>query len=157
MLRTPLLLTGVLAIAPVVGAESVVLGKGISNSYAGDIECDEHSICLDVLYVWELDAKRTVSGPAVRGRVKAIFAQHVDATAKFVRSVELFVLSRIDDPAIRKQFGVDYSGIALSPLYSGSKYCLPVTPASVGLAIPENKVSIDPNSAYYCFAKSLVR
>jgi hypothetical protein len=156
MLRTTLLLAAGLAVAPVVAEESVVLGRGISNTYAGDIACAEQTLCLDARYVWELEAKRTVSGPLVKGRVKAVFAQHTDANVKFVRSVELFVLSRIEDPATRKQLGADYSGIALSPQYSGSKYCLPVTPASVGLAIPENAISVD-DSGYYCFAKSLVR
>ena len=145
------------AAPPAAGVDSVVLGEGISNAYAGNIECAERSLCMDALYVWELEAKRTVSGPPVSGRVRAVYAQHNDATAKFVRSVELFVLHRIDDAAVREQLGADYSGIALSPRYSGSKYCLPVSPESVGLKISAAEVSVDPDSGYYCFARKLVR
>ena len=157
MVRASLCLLAVLGSAQAIAEESVVLGRGISNAYAGDLECSKDSLCLDARYVWELEAKRTVSGPAVRGRVRAIFAQHTDATPKFVRSVELFVLSRIDDPETRERLGADYSGIWLSPRYTGSKYCLPVTPRSVGLAVPESEVMLDPDSGYFCFAKRLLR
>jgi hypothetical protein len=75
----------------------------------------------------------------------------------FVRSAELFVLRRIEDPAVREQLGADYSGIALSPRYSASKYCLPVSPESIGLNISKEAVSVDADSGYYCFAKRPVR
>ena len=157
VMRELLLLTGILAAVPVAGQDSVVLGRGVGNAFAALIECTDRSLCMDSLYVWELEAKHAVSGPPVSGRVKAIFVQHTQATLKFVRSVELFVLRRIDDPAMRKEYGADYSGIALSPRYSGSRYCLPVSPQSIGLKLAESDVSVDPDSGYYCFAKNLVR
>jgi hypothetical protein len=94
----PAVLLGTLAIAtPALAEDSVVLGHGVSNAFLGELPCPERSLCVDANYVWVLDADRTVAGPGVTGRVRAIATQHTDATAQFVKSVELFVLSPIQD------------------------------------------------------------
>jgi hypothetical protein len=157
MVRAALLFAGALVSSSVLAAESVVLGKGISNTYAGDLACQLNEICLDSVYVWEFDAIRTVSGPAVTGRVRAIIAAHGDATVEFVRSVELFVVRRIDDPAVQEAYGAEYHLVSLSPRYERSRYCLAVDPKDIGLSLPVSEVTIDPDSEYYCFPRRLVR
>jgi len=157
MLRIAHFSIGACLLAAVASADSVVLGKGISNAYAADLACPADQICLDSVYLWEFEAKRTVAGEPVVGRVKALFTQHVDATPKFVRSVELFVVRPIDDAAVRQAYGASYYLVGLSPRYEGSTYCLPVRPDEIGLVMSPSDVSVDPDSGYYCFARARVR
>jgi hypothetical protein len=151
-----LLVVGVLVSTSGVAAESVVLGKGISNVYAGDVACARNEICLDSVFVWEFDATRTVSGPPVTGRVRAIIAAHGEATSKFVRSVELFVVRRIDEPGVREAYGAEYYLVSLSPRYERSRYCISVDARDLGLRIPSDEISVD-ETGYYCFLRRLVR
>lgn len=157
MVRVALLLIGGLVAASATAAESVVLGKGVSNAHAADVACTDIRSCMQSVYVWEFDADRTIAGPPVIGRVKVVATQHTDATSKFVRSVELFVVRRIDDPAVRKAYGAEYFLVGLSPRYERSTYCLPVNPTDIGLNIPTSEVSVESDSGYYCFARRLVR
>ena len=157
MVRAALLLIGGLIAASATAAESVVLGKGVSNAYAADVACTDIRACMQSVYVWEFDATRTITGPPVIGRVKVLATQHTDATSKFVRSVELFVVRPIDDPAVRKTYDAEYYLVGLSPRYERSTYCLPVNPADIGLNIPSSEINVEPDSGYYCFARRLVR
>lgn len=157
MRRAALLLVGALTAGSALAAESTVLGKGVSNAYAGDVACTDLRSCMQGLFVWELEATRTVAGPPLTGRVRALATQHVDATPKFVRSVELFVVRPIDDPAVREAYGADYYLLALSPRHERSTYCLPMNPADIGLDIPSDEIAVDVDSGYYCFARRLVR
>jgi hypothetical protein len=136
------------------GADSVVLGHGITNQHYAALPCPADSICLDGQYRWELEAARTSVGPLVRGRVRALFSQHTDATRKFVQSVELFVLRPIQDPGLRKASGAHYYLLALSPRYEKDQYCLSVRPSEVGLAVPESQTT--KNEGGYCFPGSLL-
>jgi len=157
MLRSTLVLSILVGAVGNANADSVVIGRGISNGFVALPACPPDRICMNSLYVWEFRARRTVVGERVVGRVRAVAAQHVDATPEFVQSVELFVVRPIDDPAIREEFGVELYLVALSPAYEDSTYCLPESPATYGLDIADNEVSIDPDSDYYCFPISLVR
>jgi hypothetical protein len=112
---------------------------------------------MQAVYLWEFDAKRTVTGPPVGGRVRVLATQHTDATSKFVRSVELFVVRPIDDPAVREAYGAEYYLVGLSPRYERSTYCLPVNPTDIGLSMPSSEVTVEPDSGYYCFARRLLR
>ena len=137
------------------GADSVVLGHGIANQYYASLPCPADSICLDAQYRWELEAARTIVGPLVKGRVRALISQHTDATRKFVQSVELFVLRPIQDPALREASGAQYYLVSLSPLYEKNQYCLSVRPSEVGLAVPESQII--KNEGSYCFPGSLLK
>src|SRR5437763_799201 len=75
------------AAVPASATDSVVLGRGLSNAFFDKIECSPTDLCMDSLYVWELDARQTLAGPKVAGRVRAIIAVHGPATSKYVRSV----------------------------------------------------------------------
>ena len=136
------------------GADSVVLGHGITNQYYAAQPCPADSICLDAQYRWELEAARTIVGPLIKGRVRALISQHTDATRKFVQSVELFVLRPIQDSGLRKASGAQYYLVSLSPLYEKNQYCLSVRPSEVGLAVPESQII--KNEGSYCFPGSLL-
>jgi hypothetical protein len=149
------LLAGSLALSGAArGADSVVVGHGIANQYYAALPCPADSICLDGQYRWELEAARTIVGPLVTGRVRALISQHTDATRKFVQSVELFVLRPIQDPGLRKASGAQYYLLSLSPRYEKNQYCLSVRPSEVGLAVPESQIS--KNEGGYCFPESLL-
>ena len=156
MVRSAVLL-GALAIAtPVVAADSVVLGHGVSNAFLSNPPCSEHSLCMDALYVWVLDADHTVVGPSVTGRVRAIATQHTDSTGQFVRSVELFVLSPITDSTLRKSSGAKFYLISLSPRDSQGRYCISVKPNDLGLKLDPSEVTVDPDSRRFCFKASVL-
>ena len=133
------------------------MGKGVSNEYVADVACTDLRACMQAVYVWEFDATRTITGPPVVGRVKVVATQHTDATSKFVRSVELFVVRPIDDPAVRKAYDAAYYLVGLSPRYERSTYCLPVNPQDIGLTLPSSQITVEPDNGHYCFARRLVR
>jgi hypothetical protein len=156
MVRTAVLL-GALALAtPVVAADSVVLGHGVSNAFLSKPPCPEHSLCMDALYIWVLDADHTVVGPSVTGTVRAIATQHTDATTQFARSVELFVLSPITNPTLRKSSGARFYLISFSPRDSQGRYCISVNPNDVGLKLDPAEVSVDSGSGGFCFKASVL-
>ena len=134
-----------------VAADSVVLGHGVSNEFLSQTTCAATMLCTDALYVWVIDADRTIVGPRVAGRVRAIFLQHTDARSTFVKSVELFVLRPLKDASLRKSYGADYSLVSLSPRYSEGRYCLSVKPSDVGLDVPASAVVVDAGRGQFCF------
>jgi hypothetical protein len=138
-------------------ADTVLVGTGLTNSYVSAGDCSPGAICLDAVYVWELEAKRVVAGPAVEGRIRALSAQHVGATPKYVRSVEVFVLRPVDNAQQRRDYGVTHALVALSPRYRGSRYCLSINPSEIGLKVPKEKISVEPGSGNYCFSRDLLR
>jgi len=152
---------GAIAIAsPAFAEDSVVLGHGVSNAFLSRQPCPQPAdkrlerICMDANYTWILDAVRTVAGPRIRGRVRAVASQHTAASAQFVKSVELFVVRPIEDPAIRRTDKATYYLVALSPLDSQGRYCLSVSPTEVGLTLDPAAVKADAASGYFCFSAS---
>jgi hypothetical protein len=140
--------------APTFAADSVVIGHGISNSFLSRVPCPAGAVCLDAQYLWVLNSARTVTGPPVNGRVRAISLQHVDATQQFVDSVELFVLRPIKDAALRRSSGAHFYVVSLSPRDSAGRYCLSVRPETVGLRLDSSEVHSDADS--YCFDAHLL-
>jgi len=136
---------------------SVVLGHGVSNVFLSLGACDPGELCMDARYLWTLRAERTIAGPSVRGVVRAVTSQHTDATAQFVKSVELLVLVRVSDAAARSADGAEYSLVTLSPRYPGNRYCLAIDPLELGIRMPRGHVTRDPQSSYYCFPRADVR
>jgi hypothetical protein len=153
MNRFAVLLTVGFALAnPVLAADSVVLGRGVSNTFFDRIECSPDSICMDSLYLWELDVKQTLVGPPVKGRVRALFASHGAATPEFVRDVELFVLSPSEGVKGGDSKFPAFGIIALSPRYEGDQYCLPMDPRSVGLDVDSTKAKF----GLFCFPRKSI-
>ena len=136
--------------------DSVVLGRGISNEHAFNLPCSQDSICMDSMFIWTFAAKRTIVGPEVKGKVRFLAAQHVDAVPRYVRSVELFILRQIDDPELIKSTGAQYYLLSSSPRYSNGTYCIWTDPEEVGLRLKKSDVTIDPTTGYYCFKKKLL-
>ena len=155
MVRALAVLLGAFAVATVAAAaDSVVLGHGVSNVFLSAQPCPKDSVCMDASYVWVLDADRTVAGPTVTGRIRAIASQHTDATSQFVKSVELFVLRPIQDSSVRKLSGAQYYLVSLSPRDPLGRYCLSMRPADVGLTLDAAEVTVDSSSGYFCFSAS---
>ena len=154
MLRSALALDACALATPAaaLAADSVVLGHGVSNAFHTSSPCPPD--CMGAEYIWVLDAHRTVSGPKVTGRIRAITFQHTDATSQYVKSVELFVLRPIEDASIRKSSGADYYLVSLSPRDSRGRYCLNMKPSELDLTVAASEVTVDASSGYYCFKAS---
>lgn len=148
------LLILVLIATEVLGEDSVVLGRGISNEFVFNPPCPEGSICLNSMYLWEFSAKRTVAGPTVKGKVRFLAAQHMDAAPKYVRSVELFILRPIEDKRVVESTGAHYYLRSLSPRFDNGTYCVSVDPLEAGLELTKSDVTVDPDSGYHCFKAS---
>jgi hypothetical protein len=157
MFRLVTLLSVVAIASPAVAEDSVVLGHGVSNVFLSHQPCPQSAdpnltnICMDGNFVWVLDALHTVSGPTISGRIRALSSQHTYARAQFVKSVELFVLRPIDDPAMRRAAKAKYYLITLSPRDSQGRYCLSLSPAEVGLKLDPADVKLDAVSGGFCF------
>ncbi len=77
------------------------------------------------------------------GRVRAVAQQHTDATVKFVKSVELFVLRPIKDSKPRQSSGAKYFLVSASAQNSRGQYCLSVNPSGEGLKLDSSNVTVD--------------
>jgi hypothetical protein len=154
MNRLVAMLLGLACASTAFSADSVVIGRGVSNSFLSKVECTAGDLCVDARYVWVLSVARTIAGPTVQGKIRAVAFQHVDATPQFVRSVELFVLSPIDDSAPRGSSGADFYIVSLSPRGGDGRYCLDVDPETVGLHLKPGDIKFRENR--YCFAATLL-
>src|SRR5688572_10448947 len=103
---------------------SVVLGRALENRWIRDVEvpCPENHICQDVWVRWVIDAKRTLNGPELRGRVTAAAIQHTEVVRSYQDRIKLFVLTPIDSPEDRRLLRADYYLSDSSKLYE--MYCL---------------------------------
>jgi hypothetical protein len=147
---TALFALGFFCAVPASAIDSVILGRGLSNEFFAELECSPTDICMDSLYVWELDAKRTLAGPTITGRVRAVVSVHGLATSEFVRSVELFVLRPVEKSDADHPDLPTFSLLALSPRYPGGKYCLYIDPRSVGLEVKTSTSS----DGMFCFRRA---
>jgi hypothetical protein len=137
------------------GADSVVLGKGINNAYIGKLPCLPNEICLDAMWVWTFEAERTLAGPPIKGTVRIFSGQDASATDKFIKSVELFVIRPIKDPKLRKITEAHYELVSLSALHEDGSYCISEDPNRLGLRLQKSQIHID-SSGYYCLKKGLI-
>ena len=142
-------------------ADTVVLGHGIRNYQLSVPPCHQEpnsgliAICMDANYVWVLKANRTLVGTRVAGTIRAIASQHRAAATKFVRVVELFVLTPINDPKLRRSSRADYYIVELSPRYSDDTYCLRDKPTDVGLWVDQADTTVD-EGGDNCFKAQLI-
>jgi len=139
-----------IAAMPALAVDSVVLGRGVSNDFFAEIECSPTDLCMDSFYIWELDAKQTLAGPKVTGRVRAVIAVHTSATSKYVKSVELFVLRPVENFEANDSKSPAFNLVALSRRYAGGKYCLDVDPLSVGLEVESTRST----NGLFCFRRA---
>jgi hypothetical protein len=133
---------------------SVIVGHGISSDEVPSLGGVDD---WNVFFLWTLDAKRTVSGPKVTGRVRALNIAHAGAMPKFVRSVELFVLSPITESTAQvHNTGANYWIVALSPRHKGSMYCTAQDPRDVGILIDGSQITVNEHGVF-CFKKVLLK
>jgi hypothetical protein len=151
MFGPPALLGALVITSAATASDSVVLGHGVSNAFLSQEPCAQPSPCVDASYVWVLDATRTVVGPNVAGRVRAIATQHTAATPQFVKSVELFVLRPIGDQSLKRTSRAKFYLVALSARNPDNRYCLTVKPSDVGLHLEPSMVTRDTTTGY-CFS-----
>ena len=133
------------------GDNSVVLGRGISNAPARPLGCID-DLGMNCQFLWQLVVKRTVAGPSVHGRIRALTLQHTDAASTFVRSVELFVLAPI---AKRGPTGATHTILALSPRYGDGTYCVTLDPQQLGIPIARSQIVARPDGSF-CFGAGLL-
>jgi hypothetical protein len=141
-------------ISPALGADSIVLARALSNSYAASVPCPEDEICLDVLYRWAIDPKRTVAGPKIKGRIEAIRFQHVGVNDGYLKSLHLFVLRPIGEVEVPHPPNVTYYLVSSSPIYDDGNYCISVDPKSSGLHL---KNVVAGNDGDFCFDHKLLQ
>jgi hypothetical protein len=119
---------------PAEGEASVVLGRALTNAHVPALACPEAS-CWESAYAWDLEASRTLAGPDVRGRVRAVISAHGAANSKYVRSIELFVIRPLASDEVRITTGATHVVVAVATRTREGKYCLPTDPRSLGLNV----------------------
>lgn len=134
------------------GADSVVLGHGIAEHRYSAIACAPDEICLFGLQDFEILATRTITGPSIKGRVRALILAETIVRPKYVGDFELFVLHPIGGTRLSKASGASYYLLSLSALNENDRYCLTINPSEEGLSIPESQISRKDN--YYCFPRA---
>lgn len=133
--------------------DSVIIGRGISSEEIPSLGSVDS---WNVFFLWTIDAKRVVSGPKIKGRVRALILAHAGATPKYVRSVELFVLSPIAGGSGEMlRTGARYSIIAVSPRYKDAMYCTLLDPIDIGIPIERGHITVDENGSF-CFKRALL-
>jgi hypothetical protein len=151
-MKTALVLVLVLATTQSVAADSiVVLGKLVYNEPMEYVpsECPENYICLRSWWKSVVNVQKTIHGSPLSGRIAAAVMQHTSYNARYKKSVHLFVLKPIEDPAARAKLRVDYY---LEDMSEGRQmYCLSQDPKEAGLEVDETYVAGTDESRNYCF------
>jgi hypothetical protein len=131
------------------GADSVVVGRAISNTYSAGLPCGENEICLDSIYLWVIDPAKALAGPKINGRLTAETYQHVGVNRHYLRSLRLFVLRPLTEirDALRAS-DAKYYLVASSPIYKDGSYCISVDPTELGLALKNVRTGSD---GTFCF------
>jgi hypothetical protein len=151
----PIYVLALIALAPsAFGADSLVMGRALSDSYAAVLPCAEDEICLDSLYRWIIDPAKTLAGPKIRRRITAERFQHADMKGGYLQSLRLFVLRPIAEVDAPHSTDVTYFIISSSPIYEDGNYCISVDPSSIGLNL--KKVTAQ-NDGTYCFDHKLLQ
>ena len=130
-------------------ADSVVVGRAVSNTYipgvegaCGPITADE--LCMDVWFVWKISVSRTISGPPIIGRVRASRPQHATFVRSYMRQNRLFLLRPIDDPEQRTLLQADYHLVDMS-----EDQCLDARPRELNGA--DVQITHTERGDVYCF------
>jgi len=130
------------------GADSVVVGRAISNTYSAGLPCGENEICLDSIYLWVIDPAKALAGPKINGRITAETYQHVGVNRHYLRSLRLFVLRPLTEIRDARASDAKYYLVASSPIYKDGSYCISVDPTELGLALKNVRTGSD---GTFCF------
>ena len=140
--------------SPAFGADSIVMGRALGESYAARSPCAEDEICLDALFRWVINPEKTVAGPKLKGRIVALRFQHVDVTSPYLQSLRLLVLRPIAEVGVPHSSDVEYVLVSPSPIYGDGNYCISVDPSISGLKLKKVTVA---NDGDYCFDHKLLQ
>lgn len=145
--RTGLLVALLLLAVDAYADNSIVIGQGIKVDGVLELPGDWESG-----YVWLVKARRTVSGPIVKGKICVIAASHAQPKDSYLKTVQLFVLAPVagDDAA---SDAPKYSLIASSALYNHDKYCIWLKPSEIAIPLSDAEVERDAHGVC-CFSKA---
>lgn len=107
---------------------SVVIGSGIKVDTISSLGDDWVAG-----YVWLIDARQTVSGPIVKGRVRIVAVSHAQPTDSYLRSVQFFVLRPYNNAHSESSDEPKFALVASSPLHRSGKYCVPFKPSDIAI------------------------
>lgn len=144
--RAGLLFVLVLLAADVYADNSIVIGRGIKVDGVGEASGSWVSG-----YVWLVDARQTVSGPIVKGKIRIIAASHAQPKDSYLKTVQLFVLAPIIGDGATHD-APKFSLVTSSPLYGNGKYCIPFNPSEIAISLNDTEVDRNEYDAY-CFTK----
>jgi hypothetical protein len=135
-------------------AQSIVRGWAIAQEDS-DLplpRCPEGALCSDVWVRWILKPTRTLAGPPLAGRIRAVAMQHTRFTPEYMAHMRLFVLDPIMDPQRREALHADY--YLLEYTTKRSTICTWRTAAALGLdeadarkVIPGNAI-VEPDGTF---------
>jgi hypothetical protein len=137
---------------------SVVVGMPLKQ-FGIDVEVpcpksdnpNEEIVCMDAWIGWEINVTSTLTGPPIKGRIRAARIQHAMFTSRYFRSFGLFVLAPIDGDENRKAFGADY--ILVEASAAKQMHCFHRDPRTYGLDdyVESLNGGEGPNGSGYCF------
>lgn len=145
--RSALLLSLALLAGDACAENSIVIGQGIRVDEVFHDGGDWVSG-----YVWQVKARRTVSGPIVKGKIRVIAASHAQPSDGYLKTVQLFVLAPVAAGDAEKD-APKYSLIASSPLDGSGRYCVRFNPSEIGIRLSYAEVMKNERGAY-CFSKA---
>jgi hypothetical protein len=130
---------------------SVVVGRVLSQddlglSACGDLKPEE--ICMHRWFRWTIQAQRTLSGPPITGRIALAYSQHTYFEKWYLKEVQLFVLTPIEEAPTRRLLKADYYLEDFSRRLA--MYCLHQDPETPGIEVRGTAVS-DSKESGYCF------
>jgi hypothetical protein len=132
------------------GADSIVIGTLSYNEpmeYAPD-ECPKDYICLRSWWKSIIRVKKTVRGPLLSGSISTAVMQHTSLNPRYRKSVRLFVLRPITDPAERAKLRVQFYLEEMA--VPAEMYCFNQDPKEYGLNVEQTYVAGDDDKVY-CF------
>jgi hypothetical protein len=143
--RAALLFALIFLVADAYADNSIVIGHGIKI----DGVCETGD--WDSGYIWLINARRTISGPAVKGKIRIIAMSHAQPKDSYLKTVQLFVLAPVTKDAAEASKEPTFSLIASSPLYRRDQYCIAFKPSEIGIPLNDTEVERNEHDAY-CFS-----
>ncbi len=134
---------------------SFVVGRAISEyddvriEESPDEVCPPDAICLFSWSRWTLDIERSLSGPAVKGRIFAVHMQHTRHRRSYFRGPHQFALEYISDASERKRLHADYKLLDL--LDEKRMLCTRIDPQTAGIPANDVYAGTTENSYKFCF------
>jgi hypothetical protein len=154
-LASTLVALGLLVSATGNAGTSFVIGRAISEDddvrieQSADEVCPPDAICLYGWSRWTLNIERSLSGPAVKGRIHAVHMQHTTHNHSYFHGLHQFALEYIADASERKRLHADYKLLDL--VDEKMMLCTKVDPQSAGIPAGDVYAGTTEDSYKFCF------